>query len=36
VLNPLRSEEEAFRFLLYAMAVIVVVVGLVVIVRALV
>jgi len=36
VLNPLRSEEEAFRFLLYAMAVIVVVVGLVVIIRAIV
>jgi hypothetical protein len=34
VLNPLRSEGEAFRFLLYAMAVIVVVVGLVVILRA--
>lgn len=36
MLNPLRSEEEAFRFLLYAMAVIVVVVGLVVIIRAIV
>ena len=36
MLNPLRSEDEAFRFLLYAMAVIVVVVGLVVIVRAIV
>jgi hypothetical protein len=34
VLNPLRSEAEAFRFLLYAMAVIVVVVGLVVLLRA--
>jgi hypothetical protein len=34
VLNPLRSEGEAFRFLLYAMAVIAVVVGLVVILRA--
>jgi hypothetical protein len=34
VLNPLRSEGEAFRFLLYAMTVIVVVVGLVVILRA--
>jgi len=34
VLNPLRSEEEAFRFLLYAMAVIVVIVGLVLIGRA--
>jgi hypothetical protein len=36
VLNPLRSEPEAFRFLLYAMAVIVVLVGLVLIVRAIV
>jgi hypothetical protein len=36
VLNPLRSEQEAFRFLLYAMAVIVVVVGLAVIIRAIV
>jgi hypothetical protein len=36
VLNPLRSEQEAFRFLLYAMAVIVVVVGLIVIIRAIV
>jgi hypothetical protein len=35
VLNPLRSEEEAFRFLLYAAAVIAVVVGLIVIGRAL-
>jgi hypothetical protein len=35
VLNPLRSEEEAFRFLLYAIAVIVVVVGLVLLGRAL-
>jgi hypothetical protein len=35
MLNPLRSEDEAFRFLLYAMAVIVVIVGLVLIVRAL-
>jgi hypothetical protein len=34
VLNPLRSEAEAFRFLLYAMAVIVVIVGLVLIGRA--
>jgi len=34
VLNPLRSEDEAFRFLLYAMAVIVVIVGLVLIGRA--
>ncbi len=36
MLNPLRSEQEAFRFLLYAMAVIVVVIGLVVIIRAIV
>jgi hypothetical protein len=34
VLNPLRSENEAFRFLLYAMVVIVVVVGLVLVGRA--
>jgi hypothetical protein len=34
VLNPLRSEEEAFRFLLYAMVVIVVIVGLVLVLRA--
>jgi hypothetical protein len=34
VLNPLRTEEEAFRFLLYAMAVIAVIVGLVLILRA--
>jgi hypothetical protein len=36
VLNPLRSEGEAFRFLLYSLAVIVVVVGTIVIVRAIV
>ena len=35
VLNPLRSEDEAFRFLLYAIAVIVTIVVLVVVVRAL-
>jgi hypothetical protein len=35
VLNPLRSEEEAFRALLYAAAAIVVIVGLVVLLRAL-
>jgi len=34
VLNPLRSEPEAFRFLLYAIAVIVAVVGLVLVLRA--
>jgi hypothetical protein len=35
VLNPLRSEDEAFRFLLYAFAVIVVIIALVLILRAL-
>jgi hypothetical protein len=35
VLNPLRSEEEAFRALLYAAAVIAVIAGLVVLLRAL-
>ena len=34
VLNPLRSEDEAFRFLLYAIAVIVVIVALILILRA--
>jgi bacteriorhodopsin len=34
VLNPLRSEQEAFRFLLYAIAVIAAVVVLIVILRA--
>jgi len=34
VLNPLRSEDEAFRFLLYAIAVIAVVVVLVLVARA--
>jgi hypothetical protein len=34
VLNPMRSEEEAFRVLLYAVATTVVVVGLILIVRA--
>jgi hypothetical protein len=34
VLNPLRSEGEAFRFLLYAIAVIVAIVLLVVLLRA--
>jgi hypothetical protein len=34
MLNPLRSEEEAFRFLLYAIAVIVVIVGAVLLLRA--
>jgi hypothetical protein len=36
VLNPIRSEEEAFRFLLYAIAVIGVIVGIVLILRAIV
>jgi hypothetical protein len=35
VLNPLRSEQEAFRFLLYVLAVAVVIVGGVLILRAL-
>jgi hypothetical protein len=34
VLNPLRSEDEAFRFLLYAIVVIVAIVALVLILRA--
>jgi hypothetical protein len=34
VLNPLRSEDEAFRFLLYSIVVIVVIVGLILILRA--
>jgi bacteriorhodopsin len=34
VLNPLRSEREAFRFLLYAIAVIAAIVVLAVILRA--
>jgi hypothetical protein len=34
VINPLRSEREAFRFLLYVLAVAAVVIGLVVIGRA--
>jgi hypothetical protein len=34
VLNPLRSEDEAFRFLLYAIAVIAVIVGLILLLRA--
>lgn len=34
MLNPLRSEGEAFRFLLYALAVIVVVIAAILIVRA--
>jgi hypothetical protein len=34
VLNPLRSEDEAFRVLLYSIAVIVVIVGLILALRA--
>jgi hypothetical protein len=35
VLNPLRSEQEAFRFLLWVLAIAVVIVGAVLLVRAL-
>jgi hypothetical protein len=35
MLNPLRSEQEAFRFLLYVLAVAVVIVGAVLLLRAL-
>ena len=35
MLNPLRSEGEAFRLLLYAIAVIAVIVGLILLLRAL-
>jgi hypothetical protein len=35
VLNPLRSEQEAFRFLVYVMVVFAVLVAIVLIVRAL-
>jgi len=34
MLNPLRSEDEAFRFLLYVVAVFAVIVALVLLVRA--
>ena len=34
VLNPLRSEAEAFRFLIYVVVVVAVIVGLVLLVRA--
>jgi hypothetical protein len=34
MLNPLRSEDEAFRFLIYAIVVIVSIVGLVLLGRA--
>ena len=35
MLNPLRSEDEAFRFLLYVVAFMAVIVGIVLLVRAL-
>jgi hypothetical protein len=35
VINPLRSEQEAFRFLLYVFVVVVVIVGGVLLLRAL-
>jgi hypothetical protein len=35
VLNPLRSEAEAFRFLIYVVVVAVVIAGLVLLIRAL-
>ena len=35
MLNPLRSEDEAFRFLLYALAIIAAIVVLIVVLRAL-
>jgi hypothetical protein len=35
MLNPLRSEQEAFRFLLYVAVVMAVIVGLVLLIRAL-
>jgi hypothetical protein len=34
MLNPLRSEQEAFRFLVYAAVVVAVIVGIVLLVRA--
>jgi hypothetical protein len=34
VINPLRSEAEAFRFLIYVVIVVAVIVGVVLIVRA--
>jgi bacteriorhodopsin len=34
MLNPLRTEDEAFRFLLYAIAVIAAIVALILILRA--
>jgi hypothetical protein len=35
VINPLRSEQEAFRFLIYVVLIAAVVVGIVLLVRAL-
>jgi hypothetical protein len=35
MLNPLRSEQEAFRFLLYVVVVMAVIVGIVLLARAL-
>jgi hypothetical protein len=35
VLNPLRSEQEAFRFLIYVVVVVAVVLGIVFLLRAL-
>jgi hypothetical protein len=35
MLNPLRSEQEAFRFLLWVLAIAVIIVGAVLLVRAL-
>ena len=35
MLNPLRSEQEAFRFLLYVVLVMAVIVGIVLLIRAL-
>jgi hypothetical protein len=35
VLNPLRSEQEAFRFLVYVVVVVAVIVGIVLLARAL-
>ena len=35
MLNPLRSEDEAFRFLIYSVVVIAVIVGIVLLVRTL-
>jgi hypothetical protein len=35
MLNPLRSEQEAFRFLLYVVVVVAVIMGIVFLIRAL-